>query len=73
MTGDMRFFVAYAGTEAGNIRDDAILLRTKTDEHSLSCWRVNGILPHIDAWYDAFHITENDKLYVAPENRIKLW
>ncbi len=73
MTGDMRFFVAYAGTEAGNIRDDAILLRTKTDEHSLSRWRVNGILPHIDAWYDAFHITENDKLYVAPENRIKLW
>ncbi|MDE6477981.1 MAG: M13 family metallopeptidase, partial [Alphaproteobacteria bacterium] len=73
MTGDMRFFVAYAGTEAGNIRDDAILLQTKTDEHSLSRWRVNGILPHIDAWYDAFNIGPNDKLYVAPDKRIKLW
>ena len=73
LTPDQRFFIAYAMGEAGNIRDEEILRRTKTDVHSLSRWRVNGILPHVDAWYDAFDIDESDKLYVAPEKRVKLW
>ena len=73
LTPDQRFFVAYAMTEADNIRDEEILCRTKTDVHSLSRWRVNGILPHVDAWYDAFNITYKDKLYVAPDARVKLW
>ncbi len=73
LTPDQRFFIAYAMTEAGNIRDSEILRRTKTDPHSLSRWRVNGILPHIDAWYDAFSVTEKNTLYVAPEKRVKIW
>ena len=73
LTDKQRFFIAYAMTEAGNIRDAEILRRTKTDEHSLSRWRVNGILPHIDAWYDAFDVTDKNKLYVAPSNRVKIW
>lgn len=73
LTPDMRFFIAYAGVWAQNIRNADALRLTKMDEHSLARWRVNGILPHIDAWYDAFGITETDKLYLAPERRIKLW
>lgn len=73
LTSDQRFFVAYAMTEAGNIRDEEILRRTKTDEHSLSRWRVNGILPHVEIWYDVFNITPDDKLYIAPDKRVKLW
>ena len=73
LTPDMRFFIAYAGVWAQNIRNADALRLTKMDEHSLARWRVNGILPHIDAWYDAFGITETDKLYLAPEQRIKLW
>ena len=73
MTDKQRFFIAYAMTEAGNIRDAEILRRTKMDEHSLSRWRVNGILPHIDAWYSAFDVTDKNKLYVAPEKRVKIW
>lgn len=73
LTPDMRFFIAYAGVWAQNIRNADALRLTKTDEHSLARWRVNGILPHIDAWYDAFGITKTDKLYLAPEQRIKLW
>ncbi|MCQ2562094.1 MAG: M13 family metallopeptidase [Alphaproteobacteria bacterium] len=73
LTPQQRFFIAYAMGEAGNIRPEEVLRRTKMDEHSLSCWRVNGILPHIDAWYDAFNITDKDKLYVAPDKRVKLW
>ncbi len=70
---DQRFFIAYAGTWAGNIRRDEELRLTKMDEHSLGRWRVNGILPHIDAWYDAFDVTPDDKLYLAPEKRVKIW
>ena len=72
-TPDMRFFIAYAGTWAGNIRPEQVLVQTKTNEHSLNRWRVNGILPHIDAWYDAFGVTPRDKMYIAPERRTRLW
>lgn len=70
---DMRFFLAYAGAWAGHIRPEQVLVQTKTNEHSLNRWRVNGILPHIDAWYDAFDVKPENKLYVAPENRVRLW
>ncbi len=73
MTPEQRFFVAFAMTEAGNIRDAEILRRTKMDEHSLSRWRVNGILPHVETWYDVFNINEDDALYLNPEKRVKLW
>ena len=72
-TDVQRFFISYATNWAGNIRDEAILKQTKTNEHSLERWRVNGILPHIDAWYDAFGVAPGDKMYVAPENRVKIW
>lgn len=72
-TPDMRFFIAYAGAWAGTIRPEQVLVQTKTNEHSLNRWRVNGILPHIDAWYDAFGVSPENKLYVAPEKRVKLW
>jgi len=73
LTPDMRFFIAYAGVWAQNIRPDEALRLTKMDEHSLGENRVNGILPHIDAWYDTFGIGPNDKMYVAPDLRVKLW
>jgi putative endopeptidase len=65
--------MAYAGVWAGNIRDEEIRNRTKSDPHSLSCWRVNGTLPHIDAWYEAFDITEEDALYIPKEKRATIW
>ena len=72
-TPEQRFFLAYAGVWAGNIRDEQIRVYTKSDPHSLGRWRVNGALPHINAWYDAFGITETDPLYIAPENRASIW
>lgn len=73
LTSEQRFFIAYAGVWAQNIRDAEAIRLTKMDEHSLGEWRVNGILPHIDAWYDAFNITPTDKMYLAPEKRVKIW
>lgn len=72
-TPEQRFFLAYATLWAGNIRGEQIRVYTKSDPHSLGKWRVNGALPHIQAWYDAFHITPSDPLYVAPENRVNVW
>lgn len=73
LTDAQRFFVAFANAFTQNIRDDEALRLTKTNEHSLGRWRINGILPHIDAWYEAFNVTNKNKMYVAPEKRVKIW
>ena len=72
-TPEQRFFLAYSTVWAGNIRDEQIRVYTKSDPHSLGRWRVNGTLPHIDAWYEAFGITEDDKLYIPAEERAQVW
>ena len=72
-TPAQRFFLAYANVWAGNIRPEEILNRTKSDPHSLGRWRVNGALPQIGAWYEAWNVTEESPLYVAPENRVSIW
>ena len=72
-TADQRFFLAYAGVWASNITEQAIRQLTKSDPHSLGRWRVNGALPHIDMWYDAFDVKPSDKMYIKPSERLKLW
>lgn len=72
-TPEQRFYLAYSNVWAGNIRDEEIRNRTKNDPHSLGRWRVNGTLPHIDDWYTAFGITENDSLYIPKEKRLNIW
>ena len=68
-----RFFIAYACSWAENCRDEIVLQMTKSDEHSLSRLRVNGTLPHIDEWYEAFGITESDGMYIEPGKRARIW
>ncbi len=73
LTADQRFFLAYAGVWAGNITEAEIRNRTKSDPHSLGRYRVNGALPHIDMWYDAFGVKEGDKMFVPKSERLPLW
>ena len=73
LTADQRFFLAYAGVWAGNITEAEIRNRTKSDPHSLGRWRVNGTVPHIDMWYDAFGVKEGDKMYIPKSKRLSLW
>ncbi|MBR2235754.1 MAG: M13 family metallopeptidase [Prevotella sp.] len=73
LTPDQRFFIAYAGVWAGNITDEEIRNRTKSDPHALGRWRVNGALPHIDAWYEAFGVKPGDKMYIPKADRLPLW
>ena len=72
-TPAQRFFIAYAGVWGQNITEKEIRNRVKTDPHSLGEWRVNGALPHIDAWYEAYGVKQGDKLYVPESDRLKLW
>ena len=73
LTADQRFFLAYAGVWAANITEKEIRSRTKSDPHSLGRWRVNGALPHIDMWYEAFGVKEGDKMFIPKSNRLDLW
>ena len=72
-TPEQRFFLAYAGVWANNIRPEFVLYLTKMDVHSLGEWRVNGALPHIGAWYEAFGVTENDPMFVPEAERVSIW
>ena len=72
-TPEQRFFLAYAGVWASNITEESIRNLTASDPHSLCKWRVNGALPLVDAWYDAFGITEKDPLFVPKDKRVKIW
>jgi len=72
-TPQQRFFLSYANLWAGNVRDEEIVRLTKIDPHSLGKWRVNGALPHISAWYEAFGITEKDAMYLPEKERASIW
>ncbi|MBB3348426.1 M13 family metallopeptidase [Sphingomonas sp. BK069] len=73
LTGDQRFFLAYAQAWRSKIREGALRARLLTDPHSPAFYRVNGIVRNVDAWYDAFAVKPGDKLYLAPKDRVKIW
>ncbi len=72
-TGDQRFFMAFAQVFRDQIREAALRQRLLTDPHSPGEFRVNGIVPNFDEWYKAFNIQPGDKLYIAPEKRLRIW
>lgn len=68
-----RFYIAYANVWADNIRDEEILLRTKTDPHSIGMLRTNATLRNIDRFHEAFDINEGDPMWRKKEERIVIW
>ena len=72
-TPEQRFFIAYAGVWGQNITDQEIRNRVKRDPHALGEWRVNGALPHINAWYEAFGVKQGDKMFIPENQRLQLW
>ncbi|OCC23869.1 zinc metalloprotease [Croceicoccus estronivorus] len=73
LTGDQRFFLAWAQVWRSSNRDDALRQRLVTDPHSPEQYRVNGIVRNMDAWYKAFNVTPDDALYLPPEQRVHIW
>ncbi|HEY0158670.1 MAG TPA: M13-type metalloendopeptidase [Thermoanaerobaculia bacterium] len=72
-TGDQRFFLAYAQVWRSLYRDEALRQQLTTGPHSPGFVRAFAPLRNIDAWYDAFGIKEGDKLYIKPEDRVRIW
>ena len=73
LTGDQRFFLAFAQAWQSKVREGAARTRLLTDPHSPPYYRVNGIVRNVDAWYAAFNVKPGDKLYLAPEQRVHIW
>ena len=73
LTGDQRFFLAFAQAWRSNVREGALRERVLTDPHSPPEWRVNGVVRNVDAWYRAFNIQPGDRLYLPPEQRVHIW
>ncbi|MBS0387056.1 MAG: M13 family metallopeptidase [Proteobacteria bacterium] len=73
LSGDQRFFRAFAQAWRGKGRDDYIRQLTTSDPHSYRKFRVNGVVRNIDAWYEAFGVQPGDKLYVDPAQRARVW
>lgn len=73
LTGDQRFFIAYAQAWQGKDRDEALRQQVISDPHSPDRFRTNGIVRNVDAWYKAFNVQPGDKLYLPPEQRVHIW
>lgn len=72
-TPEQRFFLSYGLIWGNNAREEVLRQLNKMDPHSPGRWRVNGALPHIDAWYKAFNITRKDPLFIPKKNRVDVW
>ena len=73
LTGDQRFFLAWAQIYREKQREDALRSQVTTDPHSPGRFRVLGPLPNLEAWYQAFGITPDNSMYIPPEKRAHIW
>ncbi|PYI93379.1 MAG: peptidase M13 [Verrucomicrobia bacterium] len=73
LTGEQRVFLGWAQAWRGKLRDDAVRRQVVSDPHSPRQYRVNGVMRNIDAWYDAFKVKPEEKLFVDPKARVRIW
>jgi predicted metalloendopeptidase len=71
-TGDQRFFIAFAQGWASKMREEALRGRIATDGHAPGNFRALTVR-NIDGWYAAFGVKPGDKLYLLPEQRVRIW
>ena len=73
LTGDQRFYIAYAQSWRERRRDGAIRAQVLSNPHSTPDFRVNGVVRNTDGWYAAFNIRPGDKYYLPPDKRVPVW
>ncbi|WP_086737981.1 M13 family metallopeptidase [Erythrobacter colymbi] len=73
LTGDQRFFLAWAQVWRSTQREDNYRNRLRTDSHSPEEYRVNGVVRQLDEWYEAFGVKPGDAMYLPPEKRVRIW
>jgi putative endopeptidase len=72
-TGEQRVFLSWAQVWRQKQRDDALRQQVVSDPHSPARYRINGTIRNVDGWYDAFGVKPGDALYVAPQDRVRIW
>jgi putative endopeptidase len=72
-TGEQRVFLGWAQAWRGKVSDDYVRKQVVSDPHSPRQYRVIGPARNIDSWYDAFKVQSSDKMFLAPENRVRIW
>ncbi len=72
-TPEQRFFISWATVWRTKSRDEYVKNQVKTDPHAPGIYRSYVPLQNLDAWYEAFNVQPTNKLYIAPENRVKIW
>jgi putative endopeptidase len=72
LTGDQRFFLAFGQSWRTKMREKALRARVATDVHAPAPWRVQTVR-NLEAWYTAFNVKAGEKLYLAPDKRVKVW
>lgn len=73
LTGDQRFFMGYAQSTCTLDRDNMVIMWIKTDPHTQSEFRVNGLLMNLQEFYDAYAVKPGDRMYLPPEQRTVIW
>jgi putative endopeptidase len=73
LTGDQRFFLAWAQVWRSTQREENYRNRLRTDSHSPEEYRVNGVVRNLDEWYEAFGVKPGDAMYLPPEERVRIW
>jgi putative endopeptidase len=73
LTGDQRFFLSWAQVWRSKRRDTFLRQMVASHPHAPDEFRINGVLPHVDAWYEAFGVKKGQAMYVAPEERVRIW
>ncbi|OBF81222.1 hypothetical protein A5791_06160 [Mycobacterium sp. 852002-51163_SCH5372311] len=73
LTGDQRFFIAFAASWKEICRPQTVRTRLLSDVHSPAKFRVNGIVRNMDEWYAAFNVQPGDSLFLKPEDRVRVW
>ena len=73
LTGDQRFFLSYAHSWRNKNRPEEVRRRIAIDPHSPDEFRCNQIVRNVQEFYDAFNVTENDALWLAPDERVRIW
>ncbi len=73
LTGDQRFFLAFAQAWQQKARPEGLIQQVATDPHSPARWRVLGPLRNVDAWYQAFGVGPDSAMYLPPDERVRIW
>ena len=72
-TGDQRFFLSWAQVWRELERDESLRNLVMSNPHSPAHFRIHGVVRNVDAWYQAFDVKPGDKLYLAPDQRVRIW